>query len=101
MKKLAIVPARGGSKRLPKKNIKPLIDKPLINYTLEAVVNSGVFDTVILSSDDDVILEIGSKIDGVTPEKREAELAGDKVKVIDLIKQIADRPNYEETYDVI
>lgn len=101
MKKLAIVPARGGSKRLPKKNIKLLNGKPLINYTLEAVVNSNVFDTVILSSDDDNILEIGSKVNGVTPEKREQELAGDKVKVIDLIKKIADRPGYEEEYDVI
>lgn len=98
MKNLAIVPARGGSKRLPGKNKAILGGKPLVQHTLDAVLNSGVFDTVILSSDDQDILDIGASIEGVTPEKRDASLAGDKVKVIDLIKQIADRPGYAEQY---
>lgn len=101
MKKLAIVPARGGSKRLPRKNIKELNGFPLIHYTLRAVLDSGHFNEVILSSDDEEILEIGAELKGVTPEKRSAELAGDKVKVIDLIKAIADRPGYTEEYDII
>lgn len=100
-KNLAIVPARGGSKRLPRKNILPLNGKPLIHYTLEAVVNSGCFDTVILSSDDDEILELGQQVEGVTPEKRDTSFAGDKVKVIDLIKSIASRPGYTDEYQTI
>lgn len=100
-KNIAIIPARGGSKRLSGKNITLLNGKPLIHYTLEAVVNSGLFETVLLSSDDDEILRIGTQIKGVTADKRESSLAGDKVKVIELIKSIAARPNYVEQYDKI
>lgn len=101
MKNLAIIPARGGSKRLPKKNIKLLNGKPLIQYTLDAVKNSGVFDEIILSSDDDEILNIGATIDGITPAKRDSKFAGDKVKVIDLIQFIANKPEIQEEFDTI
>ncbi len=101
MKNLAIIPARGGSKRLPRKNIKKLCGKPLIGYTIEAVIESNIFDTIILSSDDDEILEVGTHYDEITIEKREPALASDTSKVIDLIKQIADRPSYSEQYDAI
>lgn len=98
---LAIVPARGGSKRLQGKNVKLLNGKPLIHYTLEALVGSGCFDRIILSSDDDEILECGSEIKGVIPEKRDERFAGDKIKVIDLIKNIAARDGYVEQFDRI
>lgn len=101
MKNLAIVPARGGSKRLPGKNIKKLNDIPLIHYTLKAILNSEKFDTIILSSDDENILKIGGQLDGITLEKRDPELAGDTIKVIDLLKKIASRPGYEEMFDTI
>lgn len=101
MRNLAIVPARGGSKRLKKKNIRKLDGKPLVQYTLEAVAKSEQFETIILSSDDEDILAIADSVQGVTPEKRDESLAGDKVKVIDLIKAIADRPGYAEKYDTI
>ncbi|VXD10673.1 cytidylyltransferase domain-containing protein [Marinoscillum sp. 108] len=101
MKNLAIIPARGGSKRLLKKNLRLLNGKPLVQYTLEAVVDSGVFDTVILSSDDDDILGIAGNVKGVTPQKREAEMATDKRKVIDLIKDIAERDEVKNTFDTI
>lgn len=92
MKKgIAVIPARGGSKRLPRKNIRLLDGKPLIHYTLEAVKESKLFSKIILSSDDDEILKIGSKVDGISIEKREKSLAEDNVKVIDLVKKIADR----------
>lgn len=101
MNNLAIVPARGGSKRLPGKNVKHLNGKPLIQYTLEAVSNSGVYNDIILSSDDDAILSIANNVKGVTAEKRPSRLAGDKSKVIELIKEIAERPGYDEKYDTI
>ncbi len=57
MKRLCIIPARGGSKRLPGKNIKLLNGKPLIFYTLDAVITSQVFDKIIFTSDNDEILD--------------------------------------------
>lgn len=101
MSNIAIIPARGGSKRFEKKNIQLLNGKPLVQYTLEAVSNSGSFETIILSSDDDDILAIAENVKGITPEKRDPDLAGDKVKVIDLVKQIAKREGYSEKYDLI
>lgn len=101
LRNLAIVPARGGSKRLHKKNIKLLDNKPLVQHTLEAVVNSGVFDTVILSSDDEDILKVADAVEGVTPELRSAELAKDTTKVLELIVKIANREGYAEKYDTI
>ena len=57
MKRLCIIPARGGSKRLPRKNIKLLCGKPLVFYTIDAVLKSKIFDKVIFTSDDDEVKE--------------------------------------------
>jgi len=92
MKRLAIVPARGGSKRLPRKNLLPLGGKPLVQHTLDAVRRSEAFSTVLFSSDDDELIAVAEAVPGVTCERRDPELAGDAVKVIDLVKRIADRP---------
>lgn len=101
MSTLAIIPARGGSKRLPRKNLIELGGKPLVAHSIEAAIGSGIFSKIILSSDDEEILEIGRAYPEITLEKREASLAGDKVKVIDLIKQIADRPDVVAEFDKI
>ena len=61
MKSIAIITARGGSKRIPRKNIKEFCGKPIIAYSIEAAIKSGVFDTVIVSTDDDEIAEIAKK----------------------------------------
>lgn len=58
---LAIIPARGGSKRLPRKNVLDLCGKPLITWSIEAGLNSKYIDKVVVSSDDDEILEISRK----------------------------------------
>ena len=58
MKNLAIIPARGGSKRIPRKNIKNFLGKPIIAYSIEAVLQSGLFDEVMVSTDDKEIAEI-------------------------------------------
>ena len=60
-KTLAIIPARGGSKRLPRKNIIPLKGIPLICWTIESALKSEEFDKIIVSSDDTEILEIAGK----------------------------------------
>ena len=58
MKKIAIIPARGGSKRIPRKNIKPFFGKPVIAYAIELTRESKLFERVIVSTDDDEIAKI-------------------------------------------
>jgi N-acylneuraminate cytidylyltransferase len=78
-KPLAIIPARGGSKRFPRKNIAEMAGKPLLAYAIEAALESGVFDQVCVSSDDDEILIIAQKYGADTIQKRPADLAEDRV----------------------
>ena len=61
MTKIAIIPARGGSKRIPKKNIRLFLGKPIIAYSIEAAISSKLFDLVIVSTDDIEIAEIAKK----------------------------------------
>ncbi|MCK5100263.1 MAG: pseudaminic acid cytidylyltransferase, partial [Desulfobacteraceae bacterium] len=62
-KKIAIIPARGGSKRLPRKNILPVLGRPVITYPLQTAIDSKIFDQVIVSSEDNEILDIASDYD--------------------------------------
>ncbi|WP_230457146.1 cytidylyltransferase domain-containing protein [Leptospira santarosai] len=73
---IAIIPARGGSKRLPKKNLLPLIDKPLIRWAIDEAKESGIFERIIVTSDDEEILEI-SKQSEVDFVKRPTEISTD------------------------
>jgi CMP-N,N'-diacetyllegionaminic acid synthase len=82
---LSIIPARGGSKRLPRKNILNLAGKPLIAWSIEAGLNSEYIDKVIVTSDDDEILEISRKF-GADIIKRPDELASDTATTFDAIK---------------
>lgn len=84
---LGIIPARGGSKRLPKKNILDLNGKPLIGWSIEAGLNSQYIDEVIVSSDDDDILKI-SKGFGANVIKRPVELASDTATTFDAIEHV-------------
>ena len=86
MRVIAIIPARGGSKRIPRKNLYPLNGMPLIAYTIKACQNSEFIDAIYVSSDDDEILEV-SKQYGALPLKRPAELADDKTPKIIAIRQ--------------
>jgi len=85
-KVLAIIPARGGSKRLPRKNILPLAGKPLIAWTIEAAINSQVFEQVIVNTDDAEIAEISESFGATIPFIRPATLASDTASSIDVIK---------------
>ena len=86
MRVIAIIPARGGSKRLPKKNIFPLHGKPLIRYTIEACKNSRFIQEVYVSSDDQEILDVGS-LAGANPLLRPTHLADDQTPKIVAIRQ--------------
>lgn len=77
MKNLAIIPARGGSKGLPGKNYKLLNGRPLISYTIQAALESGMFDKVIVSTDSMTIAEIAKESGALVPFLRPQELAND------------------------
>jgi CMP-N-acetylneuraminic acid synthetase len=82
---LAIIPARGGSKRLPKKNLMDLNGKPLIAYTIEAAQNSRYIDRVILSSDDEAIIKVAKEYGCDVPFVRPKALAQDETRSIDVV----------------
>ena len=86
-KVLAVIPARGGSKRLPKKNIMLLGGKPLVTWTIEAGLKSKYIDTLIVSSDDKEILDI-SMYAGANVIKRPPKFAADDSKTSDAIKHV-------------
>jgi pseudaminic acid cytidylyltransferase len=74
---ICIIPARGGSKRIPKKNIKDFFGKPLIAYTIETALNSKLFDKVIVSTDDEEIATIAKEYGAFVPFMRPKELSDD------------------------
>ena len=76
-KAVAIIPARGGSKRIPRKNIKDFFGKPLIAYSIEVAINSNLFEKVIVSTDDEEIAKIAIKYGAVVPFLRPKELSDD------------------------
>ena len=84
---IAIIPARGGSKTIPRKNIRPLSGKPLIAHTIEAAIGSKSINRVVVSTEDEEIAEI-SKTYGAEVIKRPAELAQDDSPTIDAIMHV-------------
>jgi pseudaminic acid cytidylyltransferase len=75
--KIAVIPARGGSKRIPRKNIKEFCGKPMIAWAITTALESGLFDHVIVSTDDGEIADIAGKCGAETPFSRPIELADD------------------------
>ena len=101
MKSLAIIPARGGSKRLTKKNLRLIGGKPLVCHTLEAAQQSACFVKVLLSSDDRDILALADGYDIVEPALRPEELSGDHVTALTLVNHIVSDPRIRTEYDVV
>lgn len=75
--KVAIIPARGGSKRIPRKNIKLFCGKPMLAYPIQAALASGCFDRIIVSTDDDEIAAVAKQYGAEVPAARPAQLADD------------------------
>lgn len=90
MKVLAIITARGGSKRIPRKNIKDFCGKPIMAYSVEAAVNSGAFDTVMISTEDEEIASIGQKYGAEVPFYRSEETASDFATTTDVLMEVLD-----------
>jgi len=93
---LAIIPARGGSKGVPRKNIRELAGKPLIAWTIEEAKKSKYIDRLILSSEDDEIIEVAKQYGCEVPFKRPIELAQDDTPGIDpVLHAIEQCPGYD------
>jgi len=88
---LAIIPARGGSKRLPRKNILDLAGKPLIAWTIEAALDSKYIDRVVVSTDDQEIADISIKYGADVPFMRPKELASDEATSIDVVLNLLEQ----------
>lgn len=101
MKSIAIITARGGSKRIPRKNIKEFCGKPILAYSIEAAIQSGVFDTVMVSTDDREIADIAVKYGAEVPFLRSEKTANDFATTTDVLFEVLDE--YEkrgEHYEV-
>lgn len=97
---IAIVPARGGSKGLPGKNIRPLGGKPLIAYTVEEALKARGIDKVVVSTDDPQIAEIAVDFGAICPFMRPADLASDESLAIDTYLYTVDRLERELGYQI-
>lgn len=84
--KIAVIPARGGSKRIPRKNIKPFHGKPMIAYSIEAAKESGCFDRIVVSTDDEEIAEVAKTLGAEVPFVRPVDLADDFATTLDVIQ---------------
>ena len=90
MSAIAIITARGGSKRIPRKNIKEFCGKPIINYSIEAALGSGIFDEVMVSTDDEEIADIAKAAGANVPFFRSAETSSDTATTADVLLEVLD-----------
>ncbi len=98
---LCVIPARGGSKRIPRKNVVDLCGKPLIAYTIEAARDAGIFERIVVSTEDAEIGDLSRKY-GATVLERGAELAGDKASVMDVCLNVLEHyENEGDSFDFV
>ena len=88
MKRIAIITARGGSKRIPRKNIKEFCGKPILAYSIEAALKSEMFDTVMVSTDDEEIAAVAKQYGAEVPFYRSAETANDFATTNDVLLEV-------------
>jgi N-acylneuraminate cytidylyltransferase len=102
LKTIAIITARGGSKRIPRKNIRPFCGKPIISYSIKAAIESGLFDTIMVSTDDDEIADIAKECGAEVPFMRSSRNSDDHATTEDVLLEVLDR--YEsmgQTFDIV
>lgn len=92
--RLAIIPARGGSKRLPRKNVLDFLGRPMIGYTIEAARESGCFDRILVSTEDEEIAEIARSF-GADIDRRPAQFSTDAARVTDVCLDLLQREDGE------
>lgn len=90
MKTLCIIPARGGSKRIPHKNIKPFLGKPIMAYSIDAALKSKIFDEVMVSTDDEEFAEVAKKYGASVPFLRSEATSNDYATTVDVLLEVVD-----------
>ena len=90
MNAVAIITARGGSKRIPRKNVKEFLGKPILLYSIEAALNSGIFEEVMVSTEDEEIAELARKAGAVVPFMRGDENANDFATTTDVLLEVVE-----------
>lgn len=90
MKNLCIIPARGGSKRIPRKNIKLFQGKPIMAYSIEAALRSGLFDEVMVSTDDEEFAAVARQYGASVPFLRSAATSNDYATTVDVLIEVVD-----------
>lgn len=88
MGSIAIITARGGSKRIPRKNVKLFCGKPIITYSIEAALQSGLFEEVMVSTEDEEIARIAREAGAQVPFMRSSESAGDYASTDDVLLEV-------------
>ena len=88
MRTAAIITARGGSKRIPRKNIKEFCGQPILAYSIQAAISSGIFDTVMVSTDDEEIAEVAVKYGAEVPFFRSEKTSNDFATTTDVILEV-------------
>lgn len=96
MKSICIIPARSGSKRIHKKNIKNFFEKPIISYSIETALKSGIFDKVIVSTDDEEIAKISKKYGADIPFIRSKKNSSDEASTVSVIIEAFNKINYKK-----
>ncbi len=95
---ICLIPARGGSKRIPKKNILPLNGIPLVSYTIRAARSSSCFDRIVVSSDDPDVGRV-AKEEGVEWDERPPRMSGDEVTKVQVVREYIEREAVANFYD--
>lgn len=88
MNAVAIITARGGSKRIPRKNVKEFLGKPILLYSIEAAINSGIFEEVMVSTEDEEIAELARSAGAVVPFMRGQDNANDFATTTDVLLEV-------------
>ena len=88
MKRVAIIPARGGSKRIPRKNIRDFLGKPIIAYSIETALRSGLFEEVMVSTDDEEIAQIAQEYGARVPFLRSQAASGDRATTAEVLAEV-------------
>ena len=103
MCKLAIIPARGGSKRILRKNIRDFLGRPIIAYSIEAALQSGLFEEVMVSTDDKEISEIAIKYGAKVPFYRSAETSNDYATTMAVIQEVISvyKSQFNKEFDLV
>lgn len=102
MSSIAIITARGGSKRIPKKNIKDFCGKPIIAYSIEAAISSGVFDEVMVSTDSEEIADVAKRFGANVPFLRSEATSDDFATTADVLKEvITEYKKMGRTFDLL